>query len=52
MARVVVFGTSQWADLAHFYLTHDSSHEVAGFTVDHEYIDGQRAQRPSGRCVR
>jgi sugar O-acyltransferase (sialic acid O-acetyltransferase NeuD family) len=39
MSRVVVFGTSQWADLALHYLTHDSPHEVVGFTVDREYLD-------------
>lgn len=39
MARVVVFGVSQWADLAHFYLTHDSPHEVAAFTLDRSYIN-------------
>jgi len=38
MSRVVVFGTSQWGDLAHFYLTHDSPHEVVGFTVDRDYL--------------
>jgi sugar O-acyltransferase (sialic acid O-acetyltransferase NeuD family) len=39
MARVVVFGTSQWAELAHFYLTHDSPHEVVAFTIDRPYLD-------------
>lgn len=38
MARTVVFGTGQWAQLAHFYLTHDSAHEVVAFTVDAEYL--------------
>ena len=38
MASVVVFGTGQWADLAHFYLTHDSPHEVAAFTLDRDYL--------------
>ncbi|HEX8475883.1 MAG TPA: acetyltransferase [Pyrinomonadaceae bacterium] len=38
MAKVVVFGVSQWAELAHFYLTHDSPHEVVAFTLDREYI--------------
>lgn len=38
MAKVVVFGTGQWADLAHFYLTHDSPHEVAAFTLDRDYL--------------
>ena len=38
MAKIVVFGVSQWAELAHFYFTHDSEHEVAGFTVDRDYL--------------
>jgi sugar O-acyltransferase (sialic acid O-acetyltransferase NeuD family) len=39
MAKVVIFGVSQWAELAHFYLTHDSPHEVAAFTLDRDYIE-------------
>lgn len=39
MSKVVVFGISQWAELAHFYLTHDSPHEVVAFTLDRDYID-------------
>jgi len=39
MAKVVVFGVSQWAELAHFYLTHDSPHEVVAFTLDSDYIE-------------
>lgn len=39
MAKVVVFGVSQWAELAHFYLTHDSEHEVVAFTLDREYLE-------------
>jgi sugar O-acyltransferase (sialic acid O-acetyltransferase NeuD family) len=38
MAKVVVFGTGQWAELAHFYLTHDSEHDVVAFTVDGAYL--------------
>ena len=38
MAKVVVFGTSQWAELAHFYLTHDSPHDVVAFSVDRGYL--------------
>jgi sugar O-acyltransferase (sialic acid O-acetyltransferase NeuD family) len=38
MAQVVVFGVSQWASLAHFYLTHDSPHQVVAFTVDGDYL--------------
>jgi sugar O-acyltransferase (sialic acid O-acetyltransferase NeuD family) len=39
MAKVVIFGTSQWAELAHFYLTHDSPHEVVAFTLDRDYLE-------------
>lgn len=39
MARVVVFGVSQWAELAHFYLMHDSPHEVVAFTLDRDYLE-------------
>jgi sugar O-acyltransferase (sialic acid O-acetyltransferase NeuD family) len=42
MAKVIVFGASQWAELAHFYLTHDSEHEVAGFTLDGAYLKEPR----------
>jgi sugar O-acyltransferase (sialic acid O-acetyltransferase NeuD family) len=37
MADVVIFGTSQWAELAHFYLMHDSPHRVVAFTVDRAF---------------
>jgi hypothetical protein len=40
MSKVVVFGIDQWAELAHFYLTHDSPHEVTASTVDREYLAG------------
>jgi len=36
---VVIFGASALARLAHFYFTHDSSYDVAAFTVHREYID-------------
>jgi sugar O-acyltransferase (sialic acid O-acetyltransferase NeuD family) len=38
MANVVVFGLEQLAELAHFYLSHDSEHTVVAFTVDPEYL--------------
>lgn len=34
MSKLVIFGTGQIAELAHHYFTHDSDHEVTGFTVD------------------
>lgn len=39
MAKIVIFGTTEMADLNHFYLTHDSPHEVVAFTVDRDYIE-------------
>jgi sugar O-acyltransferase (sialic acid O-acetyltransferase NeuD family) len=39
VANVVVFGTGQWAEIAHFYLTHDSPHEVAALTLDGDHIE-------------
>jgi len=35
---IVVFGVGQWAELAHFYFTHDSPHDVVAFTVDRDYL--------------
>lgn len=37
MAKVVIFGVGQIAEIAHFYLTTDSEHEVVAFTVDKEF---------------
>jgi|TARA_B100001063_G_C16713054_1_gene529123 sugar O-acyltransferase (sialic acid O-acetyltransferase NeuD family) len=36
--KIVIFGESQLASLAHFYFKHDSPHEVVAFTVDKEYL--------------
>jgi sugar O-acyltransferase (sialic acid O-acetyltransferase NeuD family) len=38
MEKVVIFGATQIAVLSHFYLTHDSPHEVVAFTVDQDYL--------------
>lgn len=38
MAKVIVFGVLDTAELAHFYLTHDSEHEVVAFTVHQKYL--------------
>ena len=35
---LVVFGTGDIAELAHFYFDSDSDHEVVAFTVDAEYL--------------
>lgn len=39
MAKIVIFGATQMAKLTYFYLTHDSPHEVAAFTVDRDYME-------------
>ena len=36
--KIVIFGDSQLASLAHFYFRHDSPHTVVGFTVDQAYL--------------
>ncbi|MEA5139840.1 acetyltransferase [Arcicella rigui] len=38
MAKVIIFGTTLSAELAHFYLKYDSEHEVVAFTVEKEYL--------------
>lgn len=38
MAKVVVFGMLDFASLTHFYLKHDSEHEVVAFTVNEAYL--------------
>jgi sugar O-acyltransferase (sialic acid O-acetyltransferase NeuD family) len=42
MADVVIFGIGQWAEIAHFYLVHDSPHTIVGFTVDSSYMQGEQ----------
>jgi sugar O-acyltransferase (sialic acid O-acetyltransferase NeuD family) len=38
MAKLVIFGAGQTAEVAHFYFTHDTPHEVVAFTVDRDYV--------------
>ena len=38
MAQLVLFGAGDIADVAWFYFTHDSPHDVVAFTVDREYL--------------
>jgi sugar O-acyltransferase (sialic acid O-acetyltransferase NeuD family) len=38
MAKVIIFGIGQFAELAHYYLKNDSKHEVVAFTVDRSYL--------------
>jgi len=41
MSRLVIFGAGDIARLAHYYFTRDSDHEVAAFTVDEKYRQGE-----------
>lgn len=38
MAKIIIFGTSQTAEIAHYYFKHDSDHDVVGFTVDGDHL--------------
>lgn len=38
MARVIIFGVQDFAQLAKFYLEHDSDHEVVAFSVNERYM--------------
>lgn len=38
MEEVIIFGTLDTAELAHFYLTNDSEYEVAAFTLTKEFL--------------
>lgn len=39
--KVVIFGTEKLASLAWYVLSHDSPHEVVGFTVDDAYLENK-----------
>jgi hypothetical protein len=36
---LVIFGASAFADIAHYYFSHDSNHRVVAFTVDGAYLE-------------
>lgn len=38
MAKIIIFGIKDLAELAHYYLLNDSEHEVVAFTANKEYI--------------
>jgi len=39
VSDVVIFGSGPQAEVAHFYLTSDSPHDVKAFAVDREYLN-------------
>jgi sugar O-acyltransferase (sialic acid O-acetyltransferase NeuD family) len=38
MPKVIIFGVQDFAQLAKFYLQHDSEHEVVAFSVNEQYL--------------
>jgi len=38
MEKVIIFGIKDFAELAHYYLTHDSPYHVLAFTVHSKYL--------------
>ena len=38
MAKVIIFGLEDFAELANYYLTNDSEHEVVAFSVNEAYL--------------
>ena len=41
MAKVVIFGVKDFASLAHYYLRHDSPHDVVAFTVHRAFLPAE-----------
>jgi hypothetical protein len=39
--EIIIFGTGEYADLAHYYFNHDSEYEVVAFTADDEYVNSE-----------
>ena len=42
MAKVIIFGVQDFAELAHYYLEIDSNHEVIAFCVNQEYLPSEK----------
>lgn len=42
MAKVIIFGVQDFASLAHFYLHHDSEHEIVAFSVNEAYLPAEK----------
>ncbi|MBR8092016.1 acetyltransferase [Burkholderia cenocepacia] len=45
MANVILFGLQDYAELAHYYLKHDSPHTVVAFCVNRQYLPESRTFR-------
>ncbi|MBZ4036560.1 acetyltransferase [Flavobacterium sp. 17A] len=38
MAKIIIFGIQDFAELAHYYLQNDSQHDVVAFAVNEDYL--------------
>jgi sugar O-acyltransferase (sialic acid O-acetyltransferase NeuD family) len=38
MAKIIIFGIQDFAELAHYYFENDSEHEVVAFSVNEQYL--------------
>jgi len=45
MKNLIIFGSAEIAELAHYYFDNDSGYNVLGFTVDDEYLSEDTLQR-------
>lgn len=41
MAKVIIFGIQDFAEMAHYYLTNDSEHTVVAFSVNEQYLPAE-----------
>jgi len=42
MAKIIIFGIQDFAELAHYYLVNDSEHEVTAFCVNEKYLPEEK----------
>jgi sugar O-acyltransferase (sialic acid O-acetyltransferase NeuD family) len=42
MAKVIIFGIQDFAELAHYYITNDSKDDVVAFSVNEEYMPSEK----------
>jgi len=42
MAKIIIFGIEDFAELAHYYLKTDSEHEVVAFCVNEKFLPNQK----------
>jgi sugar O-acyltransferase (sialic acid O-acetyltransferase NeuD family) len=45
MAKIIIFGIQDFAELAHYYLKNDSQHEVVAFSVNEQYLPENKTFR-------